>query len=371
MGWTTLVVSEKIEEADETCSLRFALPPSAVDSFNYEPGQFVHVRKIIDGTPVERSYSLSSAPGIDPFFQLTIKRIQGGLLSPILVEELSVGDELELSTPQGRFFDADPNVPHHYLLVGAGSGVTPLFSIMKWLLARERSDEVTLVFSSRRESSIIFRGQLDALVNRYPARLRVIHILTQPSGEWSGERGRLDRERLVQVLAERAPAGDLPEIAYLCGPESFMDEATIALEARGLERGNIRRESFAVADAISAADLDNETTVRILPEGYEKDAPAAEACKSLSVRIDGTDIEIISEPQETILAALLREGIDAPFSCQEGTCLSCICSVKEGAVRMRRHELIGLTPDDLGEGVVLACLSKPDSERVRVSFEDN
>jgi len=369
MGWVSLVVSDKISEADETCSLRLSVPPTSADAFRYLPGQFVHVRSRVDGELVERAYSLSSAPDVDPYFQLTIKRIEGGKLSPLLVDEVSVGDAIDISTPQGRFFDAEDGSPRHYLLIAAGSGVTPLFSILKWLLARRQDDRVTLIFSSRKESSMIFRAELQQLEERYKGRLRVIHVLTKPSDVWRGERGRLDRERLARLLSTEMPDRNMPEVAYLCGPETFMEEAAEALKLRGLERADIRRESFVVAEAVSGSDLDLETTVRVLPEAPQDEA-AVQPCEKLIVHIDGATHEISVQPHETILAALLRYEIDAPFSCQEGTCLSCMCKVQEGAVRMRSHELIGLRPEDLGPSVVLACLSRPDAASVEVSFEN-
>ena len=369
MGWVSLVVSDKIHEADETCSLRLSVPPTSAEAFRYLPGQFVHVRSHVDGELVDRAYSLSSAPDVDHYFQLTIKRIEGGKLSPLLVDEVSVGDAIDVSTPQGRFFDAEDGRPRHYLLIAAGSGVTPLFSILKWLLVRRQDDRVTLIFSSRKESSMIFRAELQRLEERYYDRLRVIHVLTKPSNDWCGERGRLDKERLAQLLSREMPARDMPEIAYLCGPEAFMDEAAEALKLRGLECADIRRESFIVAEAVSGSELDLETTVRILPEEPRGEAPA-QPCETLVVHIDGASHKISVQPDETILAALLRHDIDAPFSCQEGTCLSCMCKVQDGAVRMRSHELIGLRPEDLGPSVVLACLSRPDAARVEVSFED-
>lgn len=369
MGWVSLLVSEKIQEADETCSLRLSIPDSAANDFKYLPGQFVHARNIVGGEPIERAYSLSSAPGVDAYFQLTVKRIEGGRLSPILVDQISAGDSIEVSTPQGRFFDAEADGARHYLLIAAGSGVTPLFSILKWLLVHRSDDHVTLIFSSRRESSMIFGGQLKELEARYPDRLRVIHVLTQPSEGWRGERGRLTKDRLAQLFSKLMPIAATHEVAYLCGPEAFMSEAAEALQLRGLAQQDIKRESFTVAEAISADELDVETTVRILPPDIQ-DEPSSRPCEKMIVHIDGATHEISVQPEETILAALLRHDIDAPFSCQEGTCLSCMCKVQEGAVRMRSHELIGLRPEDLGPSVVLACLSRPDAEVVEVSFED-
>ncbi|MCS0495655.1 ferredoxin--NADP reductase [Ancylobacter sp. MQZ15Z-1] len=370
MARYNLVVVEKIHEADDTCSLRFELPAEVADDFAYSPGQFVHVRAVVDGAPVERSYSLSSAPQVDPHFQLTIKRVESGALSPFLVEQVQRGDRLEVSEPQGRFFDENAGPARHYLLFAAGSGISPLYSILKWLLGRERGDRVTLVYASRCESGIIFRAELDALAAAHGERLRLVHVLSRPAPGWTGESGRLVADAIERLLGPR-DAGGLPEIAYLCGPEAFMASVAEALEQRGLAPRDIRRESFATAEAVSADALDDETTVRILPEGTAEDTPVAAAPQTeLTVAIDGEEHSIVPQPGETILAALQRAEIDAPFSCQEGTCLSCMCRVEQGAVRMRRHELIGLTPEDLGEGIALACLSKAEGTRVRVSFED-
>ncbi|MFG1412217.1 ferredoxin--NADP reductase [Xanthobacter sp. VTT E-85241] len=370
MARHSLMVVDKIREADDTCSLRLQLPPDAPDAFCYRPAQFVHVRGMVDGQPVERSYSLSSAPGVDSHFQLTVKKVEGGALSPFLVERVQNGDWLEITEPQGRFFDENQAQPWHYLLFGAGSGISPLFSILKWLLAKDRGDIVTLVYASRCETGIIFRSELDALAVSHPGRLRLIHVLSRPSGNWTGEAGRLDAERIGRLLGERNVAA-LPEIAYLCGPDAFMSLVAETLEQRGLDPRDIRHESFVMADAVSGDSLDDETTVRIVPAGTPADVSVPHAPQTeLTVEIDGEERVILPRAGETILAALQREEIDAPFSCQEGTCLSCMCRVEEGAVRMRRHDLIGLTREDLGEGIALACLSRVEGVRARVSFED-
>lgn len=370
MARHSLMVVDKIREADDTCSLRLQVPPDAPDAFTYRPAQFVHVRGMVDGRPVERSYSLSSAPGVDGHFQLTIKKVEGGALSPFLVEHVQNGDRLEITEPQGRFFAEDAGGPRHYLLFAAGSGISPLFSILKWLLARDRGDSITLVYASRCETGIIFRSELDTLALAHPGRLRLIHVLSRPSASWSGEAGRLDAERIGRLLAGRDGAA-LPEIAYLCGPDAFMSLVAAALAQRGLDPRDIRHESFVTADAVCADTLDDATTVRILPAGAPDDTSVVDSAQTeLTVQIDGEERVIAPLAGETILAALQREEIDAPFSCQEGTCLSCMCRVEQGAVRMRRHELIGLTPEDLGEGIALACLSRVEGLRARVSFED-
>ncbi|MFG1426786.1 2Fe-2S iron-sulfur cluster-binding protein [Roseixanthobacter glucoisosaccharinicivorans] len=370
MARHSLMVVEKIREADDTCSLRLQLPPDAPEVFTYRPAQFVHVRGMVDGQPVERSYSLSSTPGVDDHFQLTVKKVEGGALSPFLVERVQNGDWLEITEPQGRFFDEDRDQPRHYLLFAAGSGISPLFSILKWVLAKARGDIVTLVYASRCESGIIFRSELDALALAHPGQLRLIHILSRPGGSWTGEAGRLDAERIGRLL-DGHDRDALPEIAYLCGPDAFMSLVAETLAQRGLDPRDIRHESFLVTDAVSADTLDDATTVRIVPAGAPDDLPIATAPQTeLTVEIDGEERVIHPRAGETILAALQREEIDAPFSCQEGTCLSCMCRVEEGAVRMRRHDLIGLTPEDLGAGIALACLSRAEGERARVSFED-
>lgn len=364
----SLVVLEKFKEADDTYSLRLEIPDEAAEDFRYQPGQFVHIRALIDGEPVERSYSLSSSPTVDPFFQFTVKRIENGVLSPVLVDEIEPGHRLDVSSPQGRFFEETDRAPLHFLLIGAGSGVTPLFSILKWVLARNKGDKVTLLFGSRRESSIIFPRELEQLEARYPGRAQSIHVLSQPSEAWTGERGRIDRGKLQQLLERHVQDRSLPEVAYLCGPVAFMEEAEAALLSLGLEPREIHRESFVVSDAVSAGELDDANTVRIVPESSDGDPSSP--CESLTIVIGGEETDIALEPNETILAGVLRHGLDAPFSCQEGTCLSCMCRVEDGAVRMKHYDLIGLTEDDLGKGIALACLSRPDSRRVRLSFED-
>jgi ferredoxin-NADP reductase len=368
MSRLSLVVREKRKEADDTYSLRLGIPEESAEAFRYQPGQFVNIRALVDEQVVERSYSLSSSPEVDAYFQITVKRIENGVLSPVIADMIAVGHELEVSTPQGRFYEGADDAPRHYLLFGAGSGVTPLFSILKWVLARNQGDRVTLVFGSRRESSIIFERELKQFETKYAGRLRTIHVLSQPTESWNGERGRIDRAKLLRLLDQSVRDRNLPETAYLCGPAAFMEECGAALRELGLDPGDIHRESFAVGEAVSAAELDDATTVRIEPESGTAGPPAP--CETLTVVIDGEETEIVLELNETILAGVLRHGLDAPFSCQEGTCLSCMCRVEEGAVRMKHYDLIGLSEDDLGKGIALACLSRPDSSNVRLSFED-
>ncbi|ACK86431.1 ferredoxin--NADP reductase [Methylorubrum extorquens] len=368
MNRTSLIVADRIAETEDTCSLRFQIPPELRDSFNYEPGQFVHVRAEIDGVAVERSYSLSSSPASDAFFQLTVKKIDQGVFSTYLVDAVKAGHSLELSRPQGRFFRPEEK-PHHYLLIGVGSGVTPLFSILKWLLARSSEDQVTLLYGSRREEAIIFRNEIDALSARYGSRLRVVHVLSQAGQGWNGLRGRIDRALITGRLREFAPEGELPEVAYLCGPGPFMDAVTEGLVERGFDPSAIHRESFAVATDDSL-DLESVPSVRIGPEsaGDALDRPAP--CERLVAVLEGAETDIEMEAGESILQAVLRAGLDVPFSCKEGTCLSCMCRVEAGAVQMKDMTEEGLTLDDLGAGIALACMARPDASHVRLSFDD-
>ena len=365
MSRVALQILEKISETADTCSLRLAVPDGLRTAFQYEAGQYLHIGLELEGETIERSYSLSSTPAADPYLQITVKRIDGGRISPLLVDSVKPGDVLHASQPQGRFFKPHAD-PQHYLLFAAGSGITPIYSILKHVLTGSLSHQVTLIYGSRTVEDIIFRAELEDLQRREPQRLRVVHVLSRENGDWSGTKGRITADLLHRSLGAWAPAGHLPEIAYMCGPVSFMDGVAEALLARGLSLDRIRRESYDVADA-AALDIMGSPT-RVITAPGEEIEPAT--CMELDVVITGDHFHITPSPHETILAAIVRAGGDAPFSCQEGTCLSCMCRLEKGAVRMKEPDEGLLDESDMNDGVVLACISLPLTHTIKISFDN-
>lgn len=365
MSRVPLKILEKIQETADTCSLRLAVPDGLRAAFAYEAGQYLHIGAELEGETVERSYSLSSTPAGDPYLQITVKRIDGGRLSPLLVDSVQPGDVVQASQPQGRFFKPQ-DTAQHYLLFAAGSGITPIYSILKRVLADTAQNHVTLIYGSRTVEDIIFRAELEALCQSASQRLHVVHVLSRETGEWPGAKGRVTAALLHQSLAGWAPVGALPEIAYMCGPVDFMDGVTTALLARGLKPDRIRRESYDVADAAALDIIGGPTRVIAAPQ---EDAEPHD-CERLEIMITGENLHVTPNPNETILAAIIRAGGEAPFSCQEGTCLSCMCRVEKGAVRMKEPEEGLLDEADMQSGVALACISLPLTREVRISFDD-
>lgn len=360
-----LEVLERIPETDDACSLRLAVPPGLQSAFRYEAGQYLHVGVDVAGEIVERSYSLSSTPLVDPFLQITIKRIEGGRLSPVLVNSIKPGDVLQTSQPQGRFFKPAEEALH-YLLFAAGSGITPIYSILKRVLTAELPHRATIIYGNKTLDDAIFSAELDVLQRQKPERVHVVHVLSRESAEWQGARGRITADLLRQRLDEWAPESDLTEIAYMCGPTSFMDGVAEGLVSRGLPPDRIRRESYDVAEA-AALDIAGGPT-RIISAPNEEIEPAV--CESFDVMIGGQSLRVAPVPNETVLAAIIRSGGDAPFSCQEGTCLSCMCRVEKGAVRMKEPQEGLLDEDDMEGGVALACISLPLTRTLKINFDD-
>jgi ferredoxin len=239
--------------------------------------------------------------------------------------------------------------------------VAPLVAIARHLLERGGEDRVTFIYGNRSEDSVILREEVDALAA--DGRASVEHVLSRPTGDWQGTRGRLD----AALLAARWEgfADHRPLSAFLCGPEEFMDAAEEFLVGRGVDLNDIRKESFDLVLNDSESDGSEDLLV---PSGAED--PAHEGGAHVVAVVGGEEYGADVEPDEPLLAALLRAEADVPFSCQEGTCASCIVKLAEGTVRVRPGVLQTLRPDDLDQGVVLACLSRARSGSVRIDFDD-
>lgn len=319
--------------------------------FDHVQGQYLTFRRDFDGTEIRRSYSICSAPG-EPL-QVGIKRVDGGAFSTWVNEALAPGDRIEAMPPMGRFHAAiAPDAERHYLLVAAGSGITPILSIARTVLDLEPRSRVTLLYANRAVNTIMFQTELDDLKSRHLTRLAIVHVLKQDAQDIPLFTGRLDAEKL-DALFERWIAIDTVDLAFICGPEGLMRTVSERLEAHGLPREAIHFELFGAAQAGR------------LPQA----ARTGEARKptETTVRIDGGSHTFTMDRDQSLLDAARENAIDAPFACRAGVCSTCMCRIVEGEVEMVQNH--ALEDYEVARGYVLACQSYPLTERVVVEYD--
>jgi ferredoxin-NADP reductase/ferredoxin len=352
-----LPVTRRRKETDDTASLWLDVPPDLRTAFTYRTGQFITIEEDIAGETVARQYSLASVPGLDERLQITVKKIPGGRMSTWLVDDVREGDILEVAAPRGRLY-TPADEPRHYLLLAAGSGIVPLYAIARHAVSQGDRHRVTLAYGNRTPGSVILRAEVDALAG---AGVRVEHVLSRPSADWAGGAGHVDQDYLAAHWDEWTSAGPPPSV-FLCGPDSFMAAAEAYLTGRGIAIDDIRKESFDLV----LNDDDGEPDLLVPEDSAE--APAE--CASLTAVIGGEEITVTPQQNEPLLAALLRVSDDVPYSCQEGTCASCIVRLSKGQVAIRPGVLQTLRPGDLAEGLILACLSRARTASVHIDFDD-
>jgi ferredoxin-NADP reductase len=363
MSTYSIRVAAKRQETVDAVSLWLEVPTDLRQVFDYRPGQFISISADIGGEEITRQYSLSSSPGQDDALRITVKKVPGGRMSTWLVDEVSKGDVIEVAPPRGRFFKPLDGA-HRVVLLAAGSGIAPILPIARRLLAEEPNHNLILAYGSRDPDEILLREEVDALPASFEM-CRLEHVLSRANGNWDGARGRIDRDFLTAREGDwHGTAGDLPLMVYLCGPESFMDAAESYFLSRGLDQSAIRRESF---DLVLDDDDDEEP---LIVAGAEDPGEVSEVCDEIVANVGGERARVAPEPGESILAALIRADAPVPYSCQEGTCSSCIAKMKLGTASVRPGVLKSLRQDDLDEGLVLACLAKPASKNILIDFDD-
>jgi 3-ketosteroid 9alpha-monooxygenase subunit B len=344
-----LQIAEVVDETDDARSLVFAVPDAPGDPdipperLRYAPGQFLTLRVPSDRTgSVARCYSLCSSPFTDDALTVTVKRTADGYASNWLCDHARAGMRIHVLAPSGNFVPR--TLDDDFLLMAAGSGITPIMSICKSALA-EGSGQLTLLYANRDDSSVIFADALRELSGKYPDRLTVVHWLEVLQG--------LPSATALAKLA--APYTGRP--VYICGPGPFMDASREALEALKVPAQQVHIEVFKSLDSDPFAAIKIEDT----DQGDEPPATAV-------VQLDG-ETHTVSWPRNAkLLDVLLAKGLDAPFSCREGHCGACACTLRSGKVNMEVNDV--LEQQDLDEGLILACQSHPVSDSVEVTYDE-
>ena len=353
-GFHELTVSRVRPQTADGVAVAFDVPETLRDTFRFQPGQYVTLRTDIDGEDVRRSYSIC-APDHAGHLEVGVKRVDGGAFSTF-AQSLSPGDRIEVMPPQGRFTVAiEPEAVHGYLLVAAGSGITPCLSIASSVLHGEPHSRVTLVYGNRSTDSVMFREEVDGLKDRYPARFRLFHVTSRESQDVGFLNGRVDGAR-IRALAERglidAAAFDA---AYLCGPEAMIEEVAAALHDLGLAQDAVRFELFTSGEARAGA--------RPPPVRREEVAQGA----TIGIVIDGSRKSVAIDGSQTVLAAGQAAGLDLPFSCAGGMCCTCRCKLTEGEAVMDVN--YSLEDWEVEAGFTLACQARPKTETLVVDFD--
>ena len=349
-----LKVVEIIRETSDANTVVFAKP--ADGSFDYQPGQYLTLKFDIKGESVRRAYSLCSSPITDPNLAVTVKRVENGLVSNYVGDNVKAGDTVEVLPPMGNFkVDLNPSTSHHYILLGGGSGITPLMSIIKSVLQVESNSKLTLIYANRDENNIIFHKELQDLTASNPSRLKVIYSIDQASPTWSGMTGLPTRQVLLGILNDIVGSDSLPKTYWLCGPQGMMAESEAALSFLGVQKDDIKKESF---------------TAKLADPAAPAKAPAAEGKAgdyTIKVTLDGETEEVFVKQNQTILDAVIDKGMDPPYACQMGVCCTCRAIVTSGSVEMEEDE--GLSDAEIEEGYVLTCQSHPMTADVELEYQ--
>lgn len=350
----SLKVADIYKETKDCSVVCFDIPQELKEAFRFTQGQHLTLKTMIDGQEVRRSYSLCSSP-IDNKWRVAVKKINGGLFSTFINEKLAKGDAVEVMVPSGKFnTEVDPSKAKNYIAFAAGSGITPILSIIKTHLAQEPGSTFKLFYLNRSVKSIIFKEEIEQLKNLYFGRFEIFHFLTKEHRSIELLNGRFTKEKL-QVLTDKII--DVPSVdeCFICGPEAMIFLIRDELIAAGLDKNKIHYELF-------TSEMSEEDKNR--------------AARILEKKVEGTEVTIIDGGKEfhfimdddfdNILDGALAAGADLPFACKGGVCSTCKCKVLEGEVEMKIN--YALDENEVEKGLVLSCQAVPTSAKVVVDF---
>jgi len=365
-----LRVAEVRRETADSVSLKFDVPQSLAHEYRFAPGQHLALRATVDGDEMRRSYSICS--GLDDReLRVAIKQVGRGRFSRWINANVRAGDALDVMTPEGRFQIAlDPAHARHYVAFAAGSGITPILSLARSVLAREAHSHFTLVYGNRRQADVMFHEVLQDLKDRYLARFLLLNVFSREAQEVELCNGRIDAGKVRELLGHLIAPGTIDQ-AFICGPASMIDEVEAALLAAGVPRAQIHLERFGTPDALPgamAADGRGRAGAPATPDGS---APSSvlHTTARVTLIIDGVRRDVdYHDAHQAVLDAGLAAGLDLPYSCRGGMCCTCRAKLLEGEVRMTRN--FALEPHELAAGYVLTCQSVPQTPRVVLSYDE-
>lgn len=348
-----LRVKDIIQETKDAISIVFEHPASG--NISYKPGQFLTLITTVNGKEVRRAYSLCSSPFVDKDLAVTVKRVDNGLMSNWLPDNLKPGATMKIMEPMGQFTtDYNSSNKRHIILFAGGSGITPMMSIIKSILIQEPNSICSLIYCNRDIDSIIFKAELEKLELKDEGRLHVIHVLDNAPMNWQGYSGLLNHDMLAKLF-ERIPDWGTASTTYLmCGPEGMMMNVESLLNARGISKEKIFKESF-VQGTINKEEKKETGTAAAELKAHE-----------VTILYDGQEYKVMVPPNKAILETALDQGIDLPYSCQSGLCTACRGKALSGKVKLDEEE--GLSQSERAEGYVLTCVGHPLTDDVVIEI---
>jgi ring-1,2-phenylacetyl-CoA epoxidase subunit PaaE len=351
----TIRVKAVRKETSDCVSVVLDIPAALQAQYAFQQGQYLTVKTTINGEEVRRSYSLCSSP-LDKEWRVAIKKVDGGVFSTYANEVLKAGDTLDVMPPMGKFFTPiHPEQAKRYVCFAAGSGITPILSIIKTVLVSEPHSQVILVYGNRSKASIIFKEQLEALKNKYMERFSLIHVLSREKMDAPIQSGRITADKCA-ALSSTLIKLDQADAFFICGPEEMTLAVRDYLKAQAVDPKKIHVELFTTAGARAKQHQ--------APKEQADNAPASK----IIVKLDGRSFDFkLPFEGESILDAALKQGADLPFACKGGVCCTCKAKLIEGEVDMDVN--YGLEQEEIEQGFILTCQSHPRTEQVVVDYD--
>ena len=343
-----LSIKEIIKETADAVSILFNVPEELQSHYTFVAGQYVNLKVTLDGQEIRRAYSICSAPKSGEL-RIAVKAVKNGFFSKFANEKLAVGNVIEVGTPEGKFtFEPKTDRQKNYAAFVAGSGITPVFSILKSVLEEEPNSTFVLVYGNKSEKDTIFHNQLHDLQLQYVGRLFVQYVYSQSTTD-NALLGRIDHTTVNFILKNKHAEMEFSKF-YLCGPEEMINLVSNTLKENNISDSDIKFELFSTSsnnkEATSGAD------------GHTK----------ISILVDSEETTFEMSQQQTLLEAALKQGLDVPYSCQGGICSSCICRITEGAAEMKKNQI--LNESEVAEGLTLACQAYPTTTTIKIDFDD-
>jgi ring-1,2-phenylacetyl-CoA epoxidase subunit PaaE len=356
-------VAEVIAETDHCVSILFDIPEDLKADFEFTAGQYLTIKASIDDEEVRRAYSIYTAPHEDQL-GVSVKIVEGGKMSTYLNKQVKKGDVLEVMRPDGRFtlITLQDTQRDHYFFA-AGSGVTPVMSMIKSMLEQEPKSTAYLLYGNKDEDNIIFKDKIDYLKEQYEGQIVVEMTLSQPKTEksggimgilgkkktsWNGQKGRIDSAKVARFVQENPPKSVHAEY-YICGPGAMIETVQTTLMGNGVDKSNIHQEYFTSTDG-----------------GDSGVSQAADGAK-LIAKLGGKEIQLTVAKNKSLLDTMLDAGHEAPYSCTSGACSTCMAKLTKGTVEM--EACFALDDDEIADGYILSCQAHPTSTEVEVDFD--
>ncbi len=342
-----LNIKEIKRETKDAVSIVFNVPLEFLDFYKFTAGQYLNLKLTLDGEEIRRAYSICSSPESSEL-RIAVKAVKNGLFSQFANSKLAVGNTIEVGTPEGKFtFEPNQDKQKNYMAFAAGSGITPIMSIIQSVLKQETQSSFVLVYGNKSVEDTIFHNQLNELQNQHVGRFFVHNIYSQVNSD-GNLFGRIDKST-VNFVMNKHTEKEFSKF-YLCGPEEMINIVTDVLKEKNIAEKDIKFELFSASTKEnSVAATTNEHT-------------------KITVLVDGDEASFEMSAKQTILEAALKQGLDAPYSCQGGICSSCLARITSGSAVMKKNSI--LTDAEIAEGLVLTCQAHPTSANIVVDYDD-